>query len=48
VGRTLFPPPGLDHYIASMIPLISANPPDAPHSRHQRRRQEIFAADERQ
>ena len=41
------PDPGLDQYIASMIPLISANPRDAPHTRRQRRRQQIFAADER-
>ena len=41
------PDPGRDHYIASMIPLISANPRDAPHTRRQRRRQQIFAADER-
>ncbi len=46
-GPDAVPAPGLDHYIASMIPLISANPRDAPHSRYQRRRQEIFAADER-
>ena len=41
------PDPGRDQYIASMIPLISANPRDAPHTRRQRRRQQIFAADER-
>ena len=42
-----FPDPGPDQYIASMNPLISANPRDAPHTRSLRRRQEIFAADER-
>jgi hypothetical protein len=40
-----FPDP--DQYIASMNPLTSANPTDAPHTRSQRRRQGIFAADER-
>ena len=39
--------PDPDQYIASMNPLISANPRDAPHTRSQRRRQGIFAADER-
>jgi hypothetical protein len=39
--------PDPDQYIASMSPLMSANPRDAPHTRSQRRRQGIFAADER-
>jgi hypothetical protein len=41
------PTPCLDQYIASMSPVISANPRDAPHTRRQRRRQQTFAADER-
>jgi hypothetical protein len=39
--------PDADKYIASMNPIISANPRDAPSTRSQRRRQGIFAADER-
>ena len=42
-GRLLNP----DQCIASMIPLIPANPRDAPHTRRRRRRQEILATDER-
>jgi len=39
--------PSPDQYLASMTSLISANPRDAPHTRCQRRRQEISATDER-
>jgi hypothetical protein len=52
---TAFPDPGLrrgrlptpNQFIVSMKPLRPANPRDAPHTPRQRRRQEIFAADER-
>jgi hypothetical protein len=44
-GAFLGPDPG--QCIASMNPLIAADPGDAPRTWSQRRRQEIFAADER-
>jgi hypothetical protein len=42
-----FPDPATNQYIATMNPLISANPRDAPHTRSRHYRQEIFATDER-
>jgi hypothetical protein len=42
-----FPDPAPQQHIPPMNPLISANPRDAPHTSSQRRRQEIFATDER-
>ena len=42
-----FPDPAPQQHIASMNPLISANPRHAPHTPSQRRRQENFAADKR-
>jgi hypothetical protein len=51
----VFPDPGLrrgrlptrDQDVASMLTPVAADSSDAPHTRSQRRRQEIFAADER-